>query len=586
MSIDYKKVRKQVYSRAQKMFAAFDRRKDMLLEVAEEWYPLGVPALKLKPENIADGWEFDDDHRMLTTLPLQALRKSASGFLSNMMSPARPWFDFQFKRTEINHEQLLALNNFKKETEKLFQSSNAYVQAYKLFEHLLWAGFGCMIVSSNDDDEVICQTLRIGTYALDIDDSTGRVNRVARRFAWSAEKILQIFTPDNTPDYIKELAEKGDTKRIEIWNLIEPNPKGFSRRFDPIEKDDQNVVEESFAYRSIYFIKSGSGNSDKFGERAGILRATGFYHNPIIAPRLDYEYGDIYGIGRCMDGNYSAKALQTFKSDELRIGGVRAQPPVVSTPDLKNRIQLGRKGITIVKAGEQAKDRVVPVFTNPPDADDTRRNFAETKAELESLLFVDAFAVIDAQKNNPGVKTATEIEYLKTENLGKLGAIYVNLAGEMFDPLVKTLANYAYDGDGITVDDKKKLKESGVLDGFGIEYVSQIALAQKAGALSSVQQYVQFCANMAQMKSNSIDNPIDNIDTDRTLRLIGQMLNVPEEVNHDEQEVAKTRSAKENALMMQRRAEAESRFVEAAKQIGEIPTDKAHVGGMLAEGMK
>ena len=581
MAIDFDKIRKHVFTRAERMFSAFDRRRDILLEVAREWYPLGIPGLELGVEQIADRWRFDDDHRMLTTLPLQLLRKSASGFLSNMMSPARPWFDFQLSGgVNADHDQLLALANFKNLTQTLFQSSNAYVQGYKLFEHLLWAGFGCMIVSETEEGGISCQTLRIGTYALDIDDSTGRVNRVARRFAWTADKILQVFTPEWTPECVKDMAKRGDTKRIEMWNLIEPNPHGFSRNFDPIEKDGEDVFDESLAYRSVYFVKG----ADK-GDKSGILRLTGFRHNPIIAPRLDYEHGDVYGVGRCMDGNYQAKGAQTFRGDELRIEGIRAQQPVIATPDLKNRIQLGRKGITIVKAGEQVRDRVVPVFTNLPDSSDARQNYAETKAELESLLFVDAFAVIDAQKNNPGVKTATEIEYLKTENLGKLGAIYINLSGEMFDPLVKTMASYAYDGD-MSENDKRILLESGVLNGFEVEYVSQIALAQKAGALSSVQQYIQFCGSLAAMKPNSIDNPIDNLDTDRTIRMVGRMLNVPEDVNRDEKEIRKDRAALSERIANQQRAAQEAQFVDAAKQIGAIPVDDAHVGGMIAEGLK
>ena len=586
MAIDYQKIRKHAYTRAEKMFAAFDKRKSLLLDVAREWCPLMVPGLELGVEQIADGWRFDDDHRMLTTMPMQLLRKSASGFLANMMSPARPWFDYQINQSgESDHEQLVALNNFKKATEKLLHNSNAYIQGYKLFEHLVCVGFGCMIVQEDENGAVRCQTLRIGTYALDI-GANGLVNRVARRFAWTAEQILQVFGEDRTPDYVKDMAKRGATERIELWNLIEPNPQGFSRKFDPIEKDGEDVFNPEFAFRSIYFLKGANAKDAKFGDTAGILRTTGFYHNPIIAPRLDYEQGDIYGIGRCVDGYYQAKGAQTFKGDELRIEGIRAQQPVVATADIKNKIQLGRKGITIVKSGDQAKDRVVPVFAQLPDSEDARKNFLENRAELESLLYVDAFAVIDSQKNNPGVKTATEIEYLKTENLAKLGAIYINLSAEMFDPLVKTIASYVFDGGYLSDQDRQMLVESGILDGFEVEYVSQIALAQKAGSLTSVQQYVQFCGNLAEMKQGSVDNPLDNLDMDKTLRLIGRMLNVPEEVNRDEKEVAKSRAAIAAKLSKQEQDAQVGQAIAAAKQIGEIPVDQAHVGGMIAEGLK
>ena len=93
MAVDYQKVRKHVYRRCNDMFTAFDRRKKILLETAREFKPLAVPGLELGVEQIADGWHFDEEHRMLTTIPVQILRKSASGFLANLTSPARQWFD-------------------------------------------------------------------------------------------------------------------------------------------------------------------------------------------------------------------------------------------------------------------------------------------------------------------------------------------------------------------------------------------------------------------------------------------------------------------------------------------------------------
>lgn len=588
MALDYQQIRKHVYRRCSEMFTTFDRRKSILLETAREFKPLAIPGLELGVEHLADGWHFDDDHRMLTTIPIQTLRKSAGGFLSNLTSPARQWFDLvSSKNDKTDHAVEMALDKLREATEKTFQRTNAYVQCYKLFEDVLWAGFGCMIVSEDEDTVCSFQTLRMGTYALDI-GKNGLVNRVARRFAWTPEQIIETFGPNWTPEWVKSLAKKGSVKRLEIWNLIEPNPQGFNRNFDPIGRNNTRVVANENEYRSFYFMK-GAGQTDRRnGEKAGILRCAGYTHNPIIAPRLDYEHGDIYGLGRGIDGIYNARGVQTFKADELRIDGVRAQQPVVATSDFKNRIQLGRKGVNIAKQGEQVKDRVVPIFSTLPDASDTRQCLLESKEELEQLFYVDAFAVIDSQKNNPGVKTATEIEYLKTENLAKLGPITINLNIEMLEPMVRTVCKYTYDHDKSTLseDSKRTLEESGVLDGLEIEYVSQIALAQKAGALTSVQQYVAFCGQLAAMKQDPTENPADNLDTDATLKLVGQMLNVPEIVNKDEKDVKRKREGLAAAAQRQEQLAETGVMVDAAKNLGEIPLDKAHVGGAIAEGLK
>lgn len=584
MARDFEAIRKYTHSRIKKMFERFDQRRDILLETAKEWDPLLVPGLELGVEELADGWKFDDDHRMLTTIPVQTLRKSAGGFLANMMSPSRPWFDFQLRDSsdDTDHDVRLALNELKKATEASFQKSNAYGAGYTIFKHLLTVGFGCMLVRADNDGNIRCQTLRVGTYALDIDDTDGLVDKVARRFGWTASHILEEFGEEWVPEFIKDEAKKGSNKRYEVWNLIEPNPKGFMRNFDPLEKDKADITDEKNAYRSIYLLKGGSSQDRKLGDRHGILRLTGYRHNPIIAPRLEYENGDTYGLGRCIDGLYNARGVQTFKGDELRVTGLRSQPPVVVAGDFKNRVQLGRKGVNIVKNGEQADNRVVPVFGQLPDASDTRESFRESKEELESLLFVDAFAVIDSIKNNPGKRTATEIEYLKTENLSKLGAIYIDLTSEMFDPLVNVMATYTYEvSKRLTDETRKALKQNGVVDGFDVEYVSQIALAQKAGALTSVQQYTQYCLGLMDINPATADN----IDVDKTLRLVGRMLNVPEEVNRSEKEIKLDRAARAQNAAQMAQAEKSAKLAAAAKQVGDIPLDGTHLGGAIAEGL-
>ena len=594
----FEKIRKHVSTTAERMFDSFEKRRTALLDTAYEFYPLGVPGLKLGVEELADRFEFDEDHRLLTLMPLQMLRKSASGFNSNLTSPARSWFELQLPDNmangEASHDQLKALDALKQAAEKTLSGSNAYTQIYKLYEHLLCFGFGCMLISEDAGQVIHCQTLRMGTYALDI-DGKGRVCRVARRFAWTPEQVLHEFGKDATPENIREMCTRGETRRIEIWNLIEPNPQGFARKFDPLEKDGDDIVDESFAFRSFYMLKAEqTGVSD----RRGVLRTAGYVHNPIIAPRLDYENGDVYGVGRCMELIYNARGAQTFKGDELRISGMRAQPPVVAGSDFRDGIKLGRGGVNITESGDQQAGMVAPIFTHMPDAADTRLCLEEAKNEIMDALYVDAFAVIDSQKNNPGVKTATEVEYLKTENLAKLGSIAINLNLEMLDPLVRTVTEYAFDAgvQPLTAEDMRTLlagstmdmetgeitsTEGAVINAVKIEYVSQIALAQKAGALQSVQSYIAFCGNLAAINPEAVDNPVDNIDRDKASRMFSRMLGVPEEVNRDPKEVEEQRAAKLAALAQAQQRQQLAETIDAASQIGSIPVDEAHAGGIV-----
>ena len=89
-------IRKHCASTAKRLFDDFDRkRRPILAEVAREFYPLGVAGLVKGVEELADECPYDDDHRILSTQPLDALRKGACGFHGNLTSPARRWFRFR-----------------------------------------------------------------------------------------------------------------------------------------------------------------------------------------------------------------------------------------------------------------------------------------------------------------------------------------------------------------------------------------------------------------------------------------------------------------------------------------------------------
>ena len=56
----------------QKLFDTFEKRKSHLLDIAKEFYPIGRAGLERGVEELADGFIYDEDHRMLTTAPQDA----------------------------------------------------------------------------------------------------------------------------------------------------------------------------------------------------------------------------------------------------------------------------------------------------------------------------------------------------------------------------------------------------------------------------------------------------------------------------------------------------------------------------------
>lgn len=575
MKVDFRYVRKHCAKVAKQLFEDFDRRKATWAEVCREFYPLGVAGLTKNIENLADECYMDDEHRLLTMRPPECVRKGAAGFHSNLTSPLRQWFRFRLpafmtENGETSHEQRMALDRLTKATMWVFTRAAVYASLYKLYEHLLTVGFGCMIVSSDRERIIRAQTLRLGTYALGIGpDHT--VCRVVRRFSWNAEQIITEFSDRGVPEAIREAAKRGNlTQRWTVYNLIEPNAVGEERAYDPVAK--KVGLDDTMIYRSIYWLANG-----KDGEpQDGVLRITGFSIRPIVAPRFDYEIGDTYGRGPGLDGLDLARGTQTFRGDCLRVSGNRAQPAVYAAADFAEEgLKLGRGAVNYVRFGEQRGAMVAPVFPNPPDAESTRNDFAESVGELRDLFFNSAFATIDAIKNQKGVKTATEIDALVRENMERLGAVITNLDKELLDPLVGIVANYTI-RSGISPLSAQDIRLFG--GALNIEYVSQIHLAQKQSQIGSVRLLGEFVGGIAQFKP---DAP-DYITTKGMVTEFADMIGAPEVCLAQEKEVAAAQAARAAAQQAQMEAERQAAQAKALKDVGSIQvTDDTAAGQLL-----
>ena len=349
-------------------------RKDMLA-VSEEFYPLGAAGWAKSVESLADRSYHDDEHRVLTTVPIMTARKASAGMLQNLTSKGQPWYYLSVPKAfqnGLSREQKLALEKVTEGSRYLMARSNTYSASYRLFKHYLVYGFGCMLVTAADEESgniIDAYTLRPGTYALGI-GRNGRVDSVARKFAWTPMEVLEEFGVRNTPKWIRDAAKSGSEQRITVWNLIEPNHTGPLAKFDPVAKACE--LSRSCVYRSVFWVEGGSKDPSEDG-RCGILAVEGFDINPIIAPRLNCELGDVYGRGLGLDGLDLARGLQSFRFDIFKGSGDMVQPALLVSADLKDEgLKLGRGEVNYIRFGEQKQNLVTPVLSNPPNLQATR----------------------------------------------------------------------------------------------------------------------------------------------------------------------------------------------------------------------
>ena len=431
----------------------------------------------------------------------------------------------------------------------------------------------------HEDRDFICKAecLPVGTYALGV-GADGRVNRVNRRFAMTAEELVREFGGGSKgidalpPDVIQQWrnGNTGKDGNYIVENLIEPNEVTWAvGTTDPIDYG----IPKSSRYRSIYWLRgrgSSAGANTQTRQYEGILCVKGFKFNPIIAPRLDCELGGIYGRGRGHDALNACRALQALMYDELEISSNRAEPPLLASNDLREEgLDLSRGAVTYTNMGEQRSDLVMPILTNPPTSDETRLTAQEFEMRINSAFFLNEFNTIDSLKNiNAGDKrTAAEINALKSENMLQLGGIVLMLEDEFLDPTVNVFVSYAlaskvlkYDGGEVKVRPNQLLPR----------YVGNLQLAQRTQELNSTENSLQFAFMVAgqgaQMGVGSAAQVLDNYDFDRIVRTRHRLVGASDLQLRNQEDVAETRAEREAAQQAAAEREAQAQQAEVQLQ--------------------
>ena len=574
--MDFSLIAKHCRSVESKLFTAFDKRKQLLLDVARELYPAAIPGLVRGVDEMADGYTHDDDHRMLTTSPMDSMKRGAAGFHGNLTSPATPWFrfklpDFMLENGETTHEQRRLLDDMTEATRWTFSRSNAYPMLHRLYKQLLTFGFGCMLVVGDKKRIARCTTLRIGTYAMGVGDD-GQVDRVVRRFAWTAGQIIDNFGRENCPQYILD-AEKDPVAKFEVVNLIEPNGVCDERACDQIACELD--MSDDTVYRSLFWLKAGTGHKND-----GFLRAIGYSIKPFVAPRMECEDGDVYGLGPGIDALDLCRGCQSFKYDELNIVGRQSEPAIVADETFKNEgLRLYRGAINYGRFGEQRGTPVAPVFPNPPTPDEARQERMDAQIEISKLFYNDAFSVIDAvRRGETGKMTATEVEAHVREAMQRLAPVATLFDTELLDPLVSIMAKYTV----AALPQPLTPEEGQQLQTVDVEYVSAIHLAQKQSAVAAIQQVFDAAALMAKAGRTEA---LHRVDPDKMLLRLAELTGCPENCLASDDSAHESVEAEKQAAARQAQIAEAGAAADAAKNLGGIPLDEGHAGSVVAEAM-
>ena len=498
------------------------------------------------------------DQRIIDNTPAIAGRVMASGMMAGISSPARPWFRLKMADDAANEENGARawLDEVQKRILHILAKSNLYNCLHTLYAELGTFGTAVLWVDEDDEDIIRGYTLTVGEYWL---ASSRRlaVDTVYRTMWWTVRQIVDEFGREQVSGGIRSLYDNGLMDlEYEIVHAIEPNPNAAAKGRKTPGAFWNGHLASQMPYRSVWFERGQQG------ERS-LLKVSGYDEFPCMAPRWEVAGSETYGSGNTPGwlALGDSQSLQIQQRRKMEFIDKLVKPPMTGPPSLDNKpSSLLPGGMTIVsEQGPHAAFR--PAFeVNPAGMQPLVGDIMETQNRIKQAFYADLFLMM-AESDRREI-TAREIDERHEEKMLMLGPVLERLHDELLDPLVTRVFNILARKGGIP-----PMPQGMQASHVQIEFISMLASAQKAAATGSIERYVQFGAQLAQV---GLTGALDRIDVDGTMDEYGEMTGVPGKVIVDLKKAMAARDARAKQAQGQETLNNLQALATTAKTAGEI----------------
>lgn len=492
----------------------------------------------------------------------------ASGMLSGLTSPSRPWFKLGLENSD--DEALPPVKGWlERSTNRLlsiFPGAGIYAMLKNIYKELAVFATACGYLEENFERVMLGRNYTAGEYAVCV-NSKGEVDTFYRKRWMQVSQMVEEFGLENCSEEVQGVynGNRPDEWRI-VHHLIEPNNDRI-----PFLKDYKNMP-----FRSIYW-------EDKSKDNTSYLRIGGYEEFPMVAPRWETTTSsDNYGKGPGWKALGHVKMLQALQKNKLIALDKQTNPPLQTDASVTGEVNTLPGGITRTSATHpNAGVRTTyEVNLNLAELDQT---ISTTKEEIRRKFFTNLFLMMLESERQGREITATEIIEKQQERMSVLAPILEQLETSLLNPLIERAYNIA-DRAGLIEPPPPELYGKNIK----IKYISVLAQAQRMIDVSIVDQFVQGVLLDTQINPSSIDI----INFDKKNRFKADVMGVPERVLNTPEEVAQLRQEREAAAeAMERRenmiagADATAKAGKGAKDLSETEMGKGSMLDRISDSM-
>jgi len=574
-------------------------RSDMVMELNEYMPEYRLAAAFVNPRSIKNGGEKIArklESKVLINTAGMCLRTSTSGMYNGATPKTRPWFNSVVSNPLV--AKITSNKQFIKREDdiiaEVMQVNNTYRALPLLYKDTLTFSTGACLQLPHPIYGSWLYPLAMGTYSFSC-DAEGNPDMFCRDFVFTVKQVVDTYgTVDedgnkiwnNFHPYIKDCYEKAMYhEKVYLTTLIVPN-----RNWNPVKENRLDSTDRKFqAYTYIQRFGSASGkfsglssrelNRDRaevVGGNSGFLKVTGFSYFPVIISRWELLAEENFGTGG--PTQLALADIMTFQ--EMQRGRLNAvdkglRPPMVAPASMRRHASsILAGGITYVE-DSALNATFKPAFQVDFKIAELIGSQADYKELMEEAYFINLFMSLLGED----LKSHVSAVAISSQNAEKLQLLGPALSQWDFDIGSKIIGN-----------NRHILREQGRLeplpkamlenDGAGntpirVDYISTLALAQKAANLTTLERFIGVAGSVAQATGEPVNKLIKS---EKYVREYADSIGLNPNLLLTEDEYKKLQQVEaEKQAMMQQQATALNQS-EVARNLGSA---KVGQGSML-----
>lgn len=437
-------------------------------------------------------------------------RVLASGMMSGITSPSRPWFKLRLAgfADDVNYAARVWLDEVERRILLVMAQSNFYNALALLYLDLVFFGTASMLIYEDVQNVICCHNQCLGEFYLAQNDR-GQVDTFCRKFTYTVKQTVQAFGVENCSARVQEAYRMGGARLqepVNIVHLIEPNDKRAGS------------LSPNFAVREYYWEEAHNDGK--------ILRESGYFELPGVFPRWELTANDSYGTSPALDALGDVKQLQQETIRKAQSLDHMVKPHMLMDIQLMSRpTAMIPGGQTFIAGLNNGNVGAKPAFQFIPPIGEMTADIRDVQARIMRTFHNDLFRMISELET---VRTATEIDARREEKLVLLGPVLERFENECLDPAINRIFNIMTRA-GLIPPAPEDIQDANL----EIQYVSILTAAQSAVDAVPLERFLQLVGNISAVYEGALDVPNWNellVDYGRSIGVKAKHINSLDEI--------------------------------------------------------